>query len=130
MSTIEGQLKSHAHTAGAMVGGEKFFVHLVGANGGGKGKEKKEAEVYELAVDESSTETATAIRITDMEGNARVVKVKDIDWELGEPIFRAHMDGATRTLQCLATETLGYRLLFGGAYVGVKVYTVVSEVEE
>lgn len=54
---------------------------------------------------------------------ARSVTVKDIDWELGEPLFRAHMDGGLRTLQCLKTHTLGYDLFFGGAYLSLKVYT-------
>lgn len=121
LSTIEGQMKSHE--GGWSLGGERFFVHLGGGRGGGK--EGKEGEVFELAVDPAaSTETATVIRITPKEGGmARSVTVKDIDWELGEPLFRAHMDGGLRTLQCLKTHTLGYDLFFGGAYLSLKVYT-------
>ncbi len=121
MSTIEGQLKSHDGGVGAA---ERFFVHLGGQGKGKDGKGKNEPEVFELAVDPAaSTETATVIRLTDAAGMSRTVTVKDIDWELGEPLFKAHMDGELRTLQCLSTQTLGYQLFFGGAYVSTKVYT-------
>eukprot|EP00624_Nannochloropsis_granulata_P006035 evm.model.NODE_43725_length_9675_cov_21.597933.5 len=57
------------------------------------------------------------------EGEARSVTVTDIDWELGKPLFRAHMDGVLRTLQCLKAHTLGYDLFFGGAYLTLRVHT-------
>lgn len=102
-STIEGQLKSGDSAGGPMVE-DTLFVHL------GKGAA---ARVYEVSVDEASNGTATVVKVTGPgeaggEEAARVVTIKDIDWELGEPIFRASFDGALRTLQCLGTDTLGW----------------------
>lgn len=68
------------------------------------------AESFELTVDAASNGTSTVVNVTDTSkggGPARVVKIKDIDWQLGSPIFRATMDGVLRTIQCLGTETLG-----------------------
>jgi len=84
--------------------------------------------VFEVMLDSAaSTQAGTVIRVTPVEGGkegeARSVAVTDIDWELGEPLFRAHMDGALRTLQCLRAHTLGYDLFFGGAYLALRVYT-------
>ena len=75
----------------------------------------KNVEVYELSVDAiSSTGTATVVNVKDSTGNSRLVKIKDMDWALGSPIFRANIDGAPRVIQCLATEILGWVILLVG----------------
>lgn len=102
-STIEGQLKS-----GPPEIDDTFFVHIQG-----KGKGKDGTRVFEISVDEASTGAATVVKVKGPLGDgeasdaSRMVTIKDIDWELGEPIFRAAFDGAPRTLQCLGTDTLG-----------------------
>jgi hypothetical protein len=66
------------------------------------------AETYELTVDAASNGTSTVVNIKDSSGSVRVVKIKDIDYTLGAPLFRATMDGSPRTVQCLGSSTLGY----------------------
>lgn len=104
-STIEGQLKSGDGAGGPGLD-DTLFVHIQG-----KGKGKDGTRVFEVSVDEASTGAATVVKVKGPDGGegdaARVVTIKDIDWELGEPIFRASFDGALRTLQCLGTDTLG-----------------------
>jgi propionyl-CoA carboxylase alpha chain len=131
LSTVEGQLSSY-EARGAFSAG--FFVHLGGQTVGADGERSKEKEVYEVTIDPAaSTESDTVIRVVPLtegmekgkkskEVCSQTVTVRDIDWELGVPLFRAHMDGGLRTLQCLASRTLGYDLFYGGAYLSVEVY--------
>lgn len=67
----------------------------------------KNPEAYSVDIDSSSDEKGTLVHITDSTGNKRAIKISDIDWQLGSPLFKASIDGAPRVVQSLASTVTG-----------------------